>query len=280
MKNILVPVDFSENSKNALDYAQDLALYLDASIEVVHITHPTINANYPPSTYNFDEQLEHKTKVLEEFVHQQMDQEVISVITKRRLKNKVVIGYAAEEIVKLAEKDNIDLIVMGATGEGGVLDKLLGSISTIVAQNAKCPVLLIPQSIVFKDLDNIMYASDYNSSSNELLETIVNFSSKFEAKIHLAHVQQVQGSQEFELEELIINQIAETNSPDTFIKFVSILDNNIWHGLNIYARDHSIDLMVLVRPQRNFWDRIFHRSVTKQMIQDTTKPLLILPTQA
>ena len=278
MKNILVPVDFSENSRNALNYAQELALYLEADIRVIHVMHPTVNTSYPYGTYNFEEEIAAKKTALASFVAQETDEE-IKVLTKSKIKCEVCVGYAGDEITNQAVFGKNDLIVIGTTGAGGVVDRLLGSISSIVAQQSSCPVLLVPKDISFKDYINIMYASDFKSSNNALLKKIVNLSKSFEAKIHMVHVQPEQEAHDFEIEELIMDQMAMEKELKEDIKFVTIWDTNIWHGLNVYARDHQIDLMVFVKPQRKFWDKLLHKSVIKKMIKASPKPILILPAE-
>ncbi len=55
-------------------------------------------------------------------------------------------GHIAEQIMNLANKDKVDLIVMGAKGRSGLLDLLVGSVAQRVSGSAKQPVLLVKQS--------------------------------------------------------------------------------------------------------------------------------------
>ncbi len=279
MENILVPVDFSENSKNALEFAQELALYLDAKIKVIHVMRPIVNTEYIQADYDFEKDIQSRIQRLNKFMESQINKEVASVLTRTNIKSEVIVGFAMEKIILHAEKTDTDLIVMGTKGQGGVIDALFGSVSSNVSQKSNCPVLLVPKATKFKDFSKIMYASDFESSSNQLLEDIVDISSRFGADIHLVHVHPEQSQHDFELEELIINQIIETKDPSTEMKFVTIWDEDIWHGLNVYARDHYMDLMVMVRSKKKFWDRILKESVTKKMIRDIKRPILIFPTQ-
>ena len=63
------------------------------------------------------------------------------------LSSKIVTGYPAEEIIKLAESENVDLIVMGTHGRSGIDRILFGSVAEKVVKNASKPVLTIhPES--------------------------------------------------------------------------------------------------------------------------------------
>jgi nucleotide-binding universal stress UspA family protein len=52
-------------------------------------------------------------------------------------------GHIAEEIIAQANKDKVDIIVMGAKGRGGILDVIMGSVAQRVSSSAKQPVLLV-----------------------------------------------------------------------------------------------------------------------------------------
>jgi nucleotide-binding universal stress UspA family protein len=67
------------------------------------------------------------------------------VLDAARIKHNMAIkrGHIADEIVALANKDKVDLIVMGTKGRGGLLDVLIGSVAQRVSGSAKQPVLLV-----------------------------------------------------------------------------------------------------------------------------------------
>jgi nucleotide-binding universal stress UspA family protein len=67
------------------------------------------------------------------------------VLDTARVKHNIVIrrGHIAEEIIALANKDKVDVIVMGAKGRSGFLDMLMGSVAQRVCSSAKQPVMLI-----------------------------------------------------------------------------------------------------------------------------------------
>ena len=67
------------------------------------------------------------------------------ILDAARVKHNMVIkrGHVAEEIVALANKDKVDMIVMGAKGRSGFLDVLMGSVAQRVSSASKQPVLLI-----------------------------------------------------------------------------------------------------------------------------------------
>lgn len=64
-------------------------------------------------------------------------------LAKIKYNTEIKSGHIAKEILALASKEKVDVIVMGAKGRGGFLDTLMGSVAQRVASSAKQPVLLV-----------------------------------------------------------------------------------------------------------------------------------------
>jgi nucleotide-binding universal stress UspA family protein len=136
---ILVPIDGSENSKRAFNYALYLSKNLKGEITMLHV------ADAPPTVYLqsqkvLDELLEKysnsREKVFEEYFGLAESENVL-------IKTKLIFGEAGQEIVKFSLKDNSDVIVIGNRGMGHLKEMLIGSVSSAVIHEAKCPILLV-----------------------------------------------------------------------------------------------------------------------------------------
>ena len=143
MKKIVCALDLSEQSKQVAEYAIMLSKATGASIVAVYAA-PTLTQytgfHVPPNTIdNFvGEIVSGAERSMAEFVA-----ENFQGVDARGV---VVVGYAAEEILALAENENADLIVMGTRGRKGIDLILFGSVAEKVVKNAKCPVLTIRPS--------------------------------------------------------------------------------------------------------------------------------------
>lgn len=140
LKKILCAIDLSEQSEPVAEYAVMLARLADASIVAVYAA-PTLTQytgfHVPPNTIdNFvGEIVSGAEKSMSEFVAQHF-----AGVDARGV---VVVGYAAEEILAVAEKEQVDLIVMGTRGRKGIDLILFGSVAEKVVKNAACPVVTI-----------------------------------------------------------------------------------------------------------------------------------------
>jgi nucleotide-binding universal stress UspA family protein len=140
IKRILVPVDFSTNSRRALDYGHGLATTLDASLHLVHVCEtpsmmtPALDA-YAITYADWSQRLgEEAEKQLNKITTSLGD---VTVTTE------VLFGRPASAIVKAAETIKADLIVMGTHGHGAVMHALMGNVAERVVRTASCPVLTV-----------------------------------------------------------------------------------------------------------------------------------------
>ncbi len=142
LKKILVPVDFSEGSRKALTYGLSLCNNYKAAL---HLFNAIDDRIYDDSLFMLyaeqevrqtrqritDEQLDKLTAEIKG-THPQL--EVIKVI-------RLGIGFV--EIVKYAQEQGIDLIIMGSHGHTGIAHLLIGSTTEKVVRKAPCPVLTV-----------------------------------------------------------------------------------------------------------------------------------------
>ncbi|MFK7773120.1 MAG: universal stress protein [Saprospiraceae bacterium] len=280
MKKILVPTDFSENASSAFLYAMELAENLNAMVTVVHIYHPSanhLNEFYLPS----DDEIQKISKErLDQFVTKHYSKNIEEVIVATMVEQKLIIGFAADKLVEMSKSGEYDLIVMGATGSTGVLEKVFGKVSLYVAQRAVCPVLLIPVGVLFRPIKSLMYASEYESADSKVLVQIGEFSNLLNAKIHLVHVYDKTESDIStsgdHIAHFLLEKAFQLKAPWLQFKMDSIKSDTVAHGLETYAQEHNMDWMILVKPQRKFWQRLLHMSKTNEIIMNPQIPLMVM----
>ena len=276
MKKILVPTDFSENSKCALNYANELAEQLNALITVVHIYHPSINHmnEYMIIT---DNELEAISKErLDEFVKNKQSKKQNEVIVSNRVEQKIEIGFAAEKLVDMSKSGEYDMIVMGATGSTGLLEKVFGKVSLHVAKLSACPVLLIPAGVRFEPIREIMYAIEYELVNEKCLVQLEKLSNKLAANVHLVHVYEGIKKKPNGAKSSLVEKIFQQKAPNLKFTMEAISSDSVVHGLEEYAREKNMDWMVLVKPQRNLWQRLLHTSKANEIIMNPQIPLLVM----
>jgi universal stress protein A len=141
LRRILVPIDFSDHSKKALQYAIPFAEQFKASIDLLYVVEPAIY----PADFSFgqvgfpaveDELRQRGAEELEGLIKREIDARVIA-------RSSVRTGKAAYEIEQYAGEESIDLIIIATHGHSGVEHVLFGSTAEKVVRHAPCPVLVV-----------------------------------------------------------------------------------------------------------------------------------------
>jgi nucleotide-binding universal stress UspA family protein len=140
-KRILVPIDFSDASRAALEAAAELAKRFSAKVALFHA--------YPVPGYTFpDGSFVASTKMMEE-LSEQANRHLVEWKTLAEgmgvgpVETATAVGEPAYEIVTFAKEQDVDLIVLGTHGRTGLQHALMGSVAERVVRKAACPVLTV-----------------------------------------------------------------------------------------------------------------------------------------
>lgn len=270
MKNILVPTDFSDTAKGAFEYARALARKNNAKIKVLNVHYPNVGAVDAHSADLFTEGLTIKQQKLVKFVRE--DPATASsgeVVTANDVSTEVLIGFPGEAIVDRSRMKEVDLIVMGTTGETGLLEKVFGSISSHVARKAHCPVLLVPKGAKWRGAKNILYATDYNAADESMIEQITDLIGGSLPDIYLVHINDAP----------IRYRVSDLNFEHGSvgrIHVANIESSDKAAAIGRYAAENHVDLVVMATAHRPFFEELFHTSLTKRVALHTEVPLLVV----
>ncbi len=139
---ILVPIDFSEHSKNALQYALQYAVQFQAHLDLLYVVEPTIY----PADFSFGQV---GFPNIEEELRKRGSDELQTLVRKEvggrvRADATVRTGKPFVEIHDFAREQDIDLIIIATHGHTGVEHMLFGSTVEKVVRKSPCPVLVVP----------------------------------------------------------------------------------------------------------------------------------------
>lgn len=146
---ILVGIDGSEYSRNAVNYALDLASKYDSDLFLLAIVPSKVHHGDSSGVFGmvapsyFQEYKKEAEKWFEEIISHINNNTTID--TKTKVKSEVITTpfSTAASILNYAEERDVELIVMGTRGNSGLKKMLLGSVATDVVTYAYCPVLVI-----------------------------------------------------------------------------------------------------------------------------------------
>ncbi len=138
-KNILIATDGSEQNKKALHYGVELAKLSGAKVYVVYVVDTAAFASIPMDAgwEMMYELLENEGKEIVKVVEDNAEDLEVDV------ESHVLEGHPSHEIIEFAASNDIDLIVLGSLGKGGLDRFLLGSVADKVTRNSRVPVMVV-----------------------------------------------------------------------------------------------------------------------------------------
>jgi len=149
-KKMLVPLDGSQLAEETLPYARELAGRLDLDLDFLHVCSPSESQLFSVLQMYVTKTAE---AVREQIQKIQTDSGGKKPSKAVKITSKVVTGYPAEEILKYAEKNKTDIILMATHGASGVRSWAIGSVAHKVLHASSVPVWLvrsgIPEEIVY-----------------------------------------------------------------------------------------------------------------------------------
>lgn len=184
MKNIIVPIDFSQQSEYALKVAASLAKKHGSEILALHMLE--LNYNMISSSEGFHpEQTVFLIKLAEKRFNEFLDRPYLEGISVTPIVKHFKVF---SEVNEIAEKHHADLVVMGSHGTDGLTEIFVGSNAEKVVRNSKVPVLVIKDEIVDFKADRFVFASGFNEESLSAFQKAKNFSEVLSAKMDLIYI--------------------------------------------------------------------------------------------
>jgi nucleotide-binding universal stress UspA family protein len=274
MKTILVPTDFSKCADNALRFAAALGQKTGARILVFHSYHVPVPATDIPIDVRTEAELK---KTALKSLHD-LKEKYGREYPGMQFLVETAAGFADDEIVERAKKEQCDYVVMGTHGATGLREMLLGSNTSTVMEKAACPVFAIPEDAAFREgLGPVLFAADYGMHNYANALRLIELARLFGTEVTLLHIRSGKLDETTEYAELegFRNRLREESKYEK-IAIALTEHDDVYQGLNEYIGETRPGLVVVSMRNRNFVQKVFGRSLSKRMAHQGHTPLLVL----
>jgi len=191
MKRILLPTDFSDNAWNGIVYAMNFFKNVACEFHLLHAYTPVFyRVDYLMGGPEFsliqdtrvDRALEGLNKTLERIKLKYPNE-------KHQYQTRSAFNTVTSEIVELSQKENFDLIVMGTQGATAAKEIFLGTNTVHVIRKSKVPLMAIPSGYTFKEINSIVFPTDYHSLyKKEEIQFLFDIVKIHQAKLTILHI--------------------------------------------------------------------------------------------
>jgi nucleotide-binding universal stress UspA family protein len=262
MNTIVVATDFSPAADNAMLYASHLANKINASLLLLHVYQiPVTMGDVPVMLIPVEEmkqQVDNNLNKSKDLVAQRYPS--VAIETESRM------GDVTDELNDICNQRKPLFIVAGKHGQSGVEKVFFGNTTLSIINHSKAPVLAVPNTVPIKDIQNIALAVDLSAHPEEVLEKTRNLIQSLNAQLHVIHVKDYSG--EASVEDLK-HVLPDVNPIYRIIKADDFSD-----GIQQYATENGIDLLILFPHHHNLMEKLFFKTHTTELIEDTSIPIL------
>ena len=298
-KRVLLPLDGSELAEVALAYARGLSCRLGLEVLLLHVA----------GKGESESQLLHRAYI--ERVCERFSREMAEVQEKAggkavSVKGEVVLGYAAEEILRYADEKEVDLILMATHGRSGIRRWVMGSVADKILRSSAFPILLVragmPRDVAYEEWSNPSLLVPLDGS--ELAEMV------------LPHVEALASTQDGCAAQVIIVRVCEplvlppVTAPETAVNWgnaaedymlkskksaekylarvqrgltdagfnasVEVLEGDPAIGIIEYATTNKVNLIVMATHGRSGLGRWAYGSVAQKILHGASSPILLV----
>jgi len=272
MKTILVLTDFSKLSKVAVSYAIGIAKKMESKIILASVINASASSN---ARANWKKLADEMVKSAQRDADQLMT-EIKKQLGSVEITYQSILGFPmADMIDEFAQKNKVDLIIMGTKGATGLKKVTMGSNAAAVIDSSSVPVIVVPGDNTFKAIKNIVYATDFTNLAKEI-KTMTRFARHFDAPIHVLHVVRDGTKSDMERMEQNMAKVAakEQSTSAAKIHFHVVKNENTAKAVDKFVVDNKADILTMFTHRLDFYEKLFGKSITRQLAFHSTVPLL------
>ncbi|UXP32156.1 universal stress protein [Reichenbachiella agarivorans] len=269
--NILLATDFTEAAKHAINCIHQITQTWTSRKEIhftlVHGFKPHVPySNTPSIPVYYDPSLKSS-------LQQKLEHEKGSLQFTMQVDTLFEEGPLPLVIESAVKNKKADLIVMGTRQKSAFERVTVGSNTAEVMQKVNTPILAIPLEAKCKQMKSVVLTSDLESINIDHIHFIKKWLQDNHAQLKILHV----SDKDKNHETLIKKTAMHHHFSETMHEHHFVYNNDPIAGIQEYIGKEKPDLLIALPRDKNFFQKLFHISVTEDMVYHTQIPILILP---
>jgi len=270
MKNILVPVDFSEVSEAAAQFAIDLAKENNASITFLNSAEISYFADYHFPVYSNSKLM---VDEVVESIQRQMDRMVKEFeVQGVEIKGKVSPLTLMESIKEIIKENGIDLCVVGTTGCSGMDELFIGSNTEKIVRQVSCPVISIPKRSAIDAIKKILVPIDLREIRRSFLKEVRTLQKMFNCNLEFVWVKTPHNIENEDIVADELGRLFESYGIDHYSFFIvrSIFPAD---GIFMEVDDSGADMVAMATHARRGISHWLSGSLTEDTVNHVQVPV-------
>ncbi len=272
MKNIIVGIDFSPNSINALKHAVAISLKSGGALHLVWVKSPS-------TTRIIDTDIKENISQIVQTKLSELLKDCKAEAPKSEARSVILEGKPANEMIKYASNLTDSLIVIGTHGASGFEEMFVGSNAFKIVSMSPVPVMVLREGIqINRDLTQILVPIDTSFETLQKMKYAIKFAKAFSAKILLLGVISEQPETKHIVSVQLGHAMRMLEQANIRHDWTSIeIKGNISKEVVDFAKKLDVNLMIIMREEEQEFSDFWLGTTTRQILNSTPMPLLIIP---
>ncbi len=270
---ILVAKDFSKSSTDALNYVVNNFKHSNVKILLVHAIQTDYRQNsiknlLVEDNYITKKNIEDKLKkmFLEVMERNNLDYE-FEIISKW--------GMPTDVILETIDEVKPFFVVLGVKKSIRPVELLFGNTTLKIAEQTRCPVIIIPEGLKYSKIKRIIFATDYHTRDIGAIKNLSEHAREQKIPLIVLHISDGELTRDFE-ETMLTDFKKKINEQVNYanIIFQLVEAANVEEELKKYVTTKTDDLFALSTGVHGFFNTLFRKSITAKMLHETKVPLV------
>ncbi|HET9217090.1 MAG TPA: universal stress protein [Terriglobia bacterium] len=293
-RKILVPLDFSEPSKRALDYALAFATRFNAKLVVTHVIPEISTLSYAFPIENLAIEINQRERAV---------QEIRTLIPDQRSKlvdlhTIVRVGRVEDSLLQIMDEERVDLVIMGSHGRRNFRRWFLGSITEHILRKVPVPILTVshieearyPFGGGVTSFKRLLYATDLGESAATGLEYATELAHQFSAELTVMNVVEYlnvsyeaaaylgnERAERLQTTQRQLDAFVNRQNPHNLHLKTIVVEGKAYERILATAEEMNADCIVMNLQSKGLLERAFLGSTAERVVRLATIPVLSIP---
>lgn len=276
MRTVLIPTDFSQNARHAIDYALELYKCERTNFYFIHAYADEVYGPIDTSTRASMESLKETVKARTEEALKRLTGDVREKNHNPKHSYEWVSTFKSliDAVNDFVKEGNIDLVIMGTQGQSAKKRITFGSHTVQVFKYVQCPVLAVPDSYEFHQPQKIAFPTDfllpYKRRELKLLNEIA---AEFKSAVHCLYISDFD---DLSFRQLDNKRFLHEALPNAYVFFETTPVKNKAEAILEYITEKEIDLLVMVNSRHSLLEDMLYRSTVDEIGLHPKVPFLVM----
>lgn len=276
MNNFIVPIDFSETSKNAARYAAHISTLVPDAHLILYNVFDSLEYGSDSSPLGTEGEEDTSRKEIVELALTSVKNE-LSGITNAKMSCVAEESHRfLEALESYVRMNDIQLIVMGLTGATRLGQVLMGSNALNIVRKAIAPVIIVPSETHSRSAKNVLLLTDLKDVDHTIpIPTVKELLDLFKPKLFIVNVDHehyVQVTDEYKAERTKLEEKLKEYNPEFY--FIRLFD--FVEATNQFVADYKIDLILTFPRRHSFLSGVFKTTNTSKLAYHSHVPIVAI----